>query len=234
MQPKFPELCTQSVCRELGVLTEWWTTRERPRPLAVGQLVWAYIPTVHPVPNALEVERSDLKSHTSLRAKLRPLTRGVPPRPDPPILALPRDEATFHLVSECKRRPAIVVALPTKSAPTGTSSKQRFTALIAPYYSADRTETRAGLPAEFVALVQRGKVPNMFWDYLPLKSTKGPSIVRWDRIQPVHVDDPTLDPQGYALHSDAVPIIQQWLQWHLTGRVETDSTLEYVLGFLNA
>jgi hypothetical protein len=63
------------------------------------------------------------------------------------------------------------------------------------------------------------------WDRLPQKANS--SILRLDHIQPIGTDQKAYKCTPFCLGSDGLKILDEWVQWLMTGCLQADGVLDY-------
>ena len=149
-----------------------------------------------------------------------------------PVAALPLREGESYLVQRGKVRPVVVVSTGGTAVPREVSGgSQRWqanrTLLVAPYYGADPGGTRGGWPAQFVTRIRHAEYPQYVWDQLPLG---GPaeSILRLDHLFPTGSDPAGFRVEPYCLHSDALDVIDSWVEWLVSDVLDEESMLTMI------
>lgn len=128
-----------------------------------------------------------------------------------------------------KKRPAVVIAAEGSQIPrelrTGVARWQTNpTILVAPYYGIDRGGKRSGWKREFVERIRRCEYPQYIWDSLPI-SDIGESVLRLDHLQPIGAHANAYDVTPYCMSADAMGVLDEWLQWLISGRLDTTGVL---------
>jgi hypothetical protein len=205
----------------------WWTEPDKKR-IERGRLIWAIIPyltsqTLRLIPEG----RSDPTDHSRVQCKIEPL---ITQRPKIPVAALPEDEGEVHLVHKAKRRPAIVLSTGgkslSKSLHTGSPGWQiAQMILVVPSYGSERSEKRTGWKPQFVERIKTCEYPQYFWDILPIPS-EGPSILRFDQLQPIGSHYSNYELTDFVLSEDALVIMGECLDWLFTGELESDGVID--------
>jgi hypothetical protein len=63
------------------------------------------------------------------------------------------------------------------------------------------------------------------WDKLPANANS--SILRLDHIQPMGMDQKAYKWTPFCLGCDALKILDEWVQWLMTGCLQSDGVLDY-------
>lgn len=128
-----------------------------------------------------------------------------------------------------KKRPALVLGLAEEvpAALRGGSSANWMTAptlLIAPYYGMEGGEKRAGWKPPLVDRIRRCEFPQYVWDKLPVDGAEF-SILRLDHLQPVGRHHDSYESTPFCLSQEALGIVDEWLQWMMTGGLDPQGVL---------
>lgn len=213
---------------------DWWL-EDSSHPIIRGRLLWAYLPHVDVVPVELIAEGrpgADPTDHTHAEIQLRQLRISAPGKlPILPIAGLPHYESERRLAYRAKRRPSLIVscggAPVDKSLRGGAQAKWTTapTILVAPFYGVEANGTRGGWGLTLVDRIKKCEYPQYFCDSLPPRYDSE-SILRLDHIQPLgnHHDSYELTP--FRLCDDAMLVLQEWLDWVVTGVLDEKSVLE--------
>ena len=213
---------------------EWWV-EDKSRTLRRGRLVWTVIPFAGQIPHELVPEGRD-ESREHEKAKVRLLQHHVSserPPPTLPVAALPRHPGEVYLAYKGKKRPALVLGEEPPSAAGALGKGSPMThrvspVLVAPYYGADQSGGRSGFPEEFVKRVRRGEYPQYMWDRLPIRSSTDASILRLDHLQPIGRSASVYEWTEFCLAEAALPVLDAWISWMLTGELAADTELGMV------
>lgn len=214
-----------------GAIEGWWSTCD-PLPLRKGQLVWAFVSHVDLTPYLLEpIGRADAREHGSADVQV---TRGrISSRAKNtklPVAALPQYDGEVWTVHRAKKRPCLVVACGWSDVPKQARGASKWqtapTLLVAPYYGADVSSTRVGFPELLLGRIQRCEYPQYMLDELPLRTRTTRSVLRFDHIQPVGNHHDSIEATGHCLGDDALILLDEWLDWVVSGEIEEKSTLE--------
>ncbi len=230
----FPEGSVQDL-----VGGEWWVKDENPSPKR-GMVILAYVPHVDQVPTQIKVigRADDPTCHDKAQVQFFPFNITAPQKKSVlPVAALPEYPGEIRLLYRAKKRPVLIVA---ESGPSvdhkliaGKPSWQTApTLLVAPYYGRDeRTGKRSGYSDALVERVQKCEYPQFFWEKLPLPGS-AESILRFDHTQPLGYDRKNFELTGYSLGKDAISLLDEWLNWLISGTVEEDGPLATVFEIL--
>lgn len=139
-----------------------------------------------------------------------------------PVAGLPLRDGEIFMVRRGKRRPAVIVALSgieVDGALTrgGASWQHRPAILVAPYYGAAASATRAGWNPKFIDRIQRGEYCQYAWDVLPIGDMPEGSILRFDHVFPIGADPANWSDSGHELTAEAMAVTDEWFSWHVTG-----------------
>lgn len=221
----YPEECAQSF-----VDGDWWVEAD-PKEVRRGQLLRAFVPHVSQIPMTLTVvDRAEARDHSRALHKLGPLRIQDRRQATPlPIAALPLSENEILTVYKAKVRPVVVVSVGGPEVPrhlrlgsVGWQSDPTF--IVAPYYGVPANGTRAGWPSAFVERIRRCEYPQYMWDRVPIGSTSE-SILRLDHLQPIGRHYNSYEVHDRALSESALRILDQWLDWHRCGTLDSASAL---------
>ncbi len=216
-----------------GVVGSQWWKHTTSGQVARGRLLWAFVPIVGLTPRTLEVEgRTSPTDHGAARFKLTEMrVRQQATAPKLPVAALPNYPGEAYAVYRAKRRPVLLVSTGGDDlAPEvrkGLGWQGAAMLLVAPYFGADPGGTRGGWPEEFVRRIRRGEYPQYSYDRLPLSGSKE-SILRLDQLQPIGRHHDSYERTEFTLSDEALEILDSWLVWLTTGRLDTGSTLSYM------
>jgi len=209
---------------------EWWIEKN-PRQIERGRLIWAYLPHIAQQPMILIPEgRPEPTEHNRALFSLEVFDIDHPPVPPKmPVAALPFYSEETRMVFRTKKRPALILcqggAIIEKGLRTGGAKKFAPTCLVAPYYGGDQSGRRAGFKDEFKALARRAAWPQFIWDMLPVASRTNESILRLDHLQPIPRERNAIQLTPFCLSRDAQIIVDEWLDWLMTGTFSEDSLL---------
>lgn len=212
----------------------WWI-EDNSSTIERGRLLWAFVPHVDQEPYVLIPEgRSNPREHASAIFRIEPSNiRRVNSRSKLPVSALPQFSGEIWAVYRAKKRPVLVVGQKGPDVPRSLrTGSARFrtapTFLVAPYYGCDRTGKRGSWRREFLKRVRRCHYPQYLWDILPISSTTKESILRLDHIQPLSTLYVAYELTPYRLSDDAMVLLEEYVDWLLTGTLGSDSILELV------
>lgn len=94
----------------------------------------------------------------------------------------------------------------------------------APFYGITKGVKRAGFHPEFIERIRRCEYPHYVWDILPLDHGEE-SLLRLDQIQPIGKHHDAINCTPHCLTQDALLLIDLWLNWLLTGSIDSGSIL---------
>ena len=229
VSPTYPEASVQNLTGP------WWETSVGGN-LTRGRLVRAIVPYPDMKPYRLvpEGRGEDSRQHTQANYRIEEFRTGEPtPGVSPlPVAGLPLRSGETYLVRRGKTRPAVVVALPGSHIAehlrrTGASWQHRPTALLAPFYGIEADGTRGGWNPEFVGRIQRAEYSQYVWDLLPVGGSESGSILRLDHLFPIGFDPSNWTPTEYRLRDDALRFLDEWVSWHVTGKLTVDGLLAF-------
>ena len=221
---EYPEDSIQSL------VGEWWLEDDS-LSVTRGRLIKAFVPHVSQEPRQLEViGRDDPEKHSSAAYEIKPLRVSAPIRVQGlPVAALPPYPGEVLTLHRAKVRPCLILSeggpdIP-KALRTGAARWQSAPALLcAPAYGVDRSGTRGGWRPEFVRRIRRCEYPQYVWDCLPIRGATE-SILRLDHAQPVGRHYNSFEATKFRLSDDALQLVDEWLQWLLTGSPPKDGVL---------
>lgn len=183
--------------------------------------------------------RSEPTVHETANYRIEPLSQRPPALPRLPVAGLPGYEGEVHAVFRAKRRPALVLSRGGDEIPaslrTGAARYQTHRALlVAPFYGADRDGRRGGWNPLFLERIRRGEYPQYLWDKLPVGAQVKESVLRLDHLQPLggHASAYTLT--DFVLDDEALDLVDEWLQWLLTGKLQSEGILSTIRDGLRA
>lgn len=220
-----------------GILgAPWWEPCKK-HPLQRGQLVWTWVPFPDKDPLCLIPEgRQTATQHDQVLVTVKRMTATMSaPKPHPPVAALPHHDGESYMLHRAKRRPAIVLTLggetPSKQAFPGASpANLRPKMLLAPYYGADKTDTRGGYPLRLIDRIQHAEYPQYFWDRLPVSPDMG-SILRLDHAF-AGDDSQLIEPTEWKLNEARCRLLAEWMHWLVSGEIAQETDLALVHGLL--
>jgi len=207
---------------------DWWIKCDT-GSISRGCLIYAYIQYYGQIPIELKAKRVDATNHTTATFEAKPLSAmGKPSMLEVlPVAPLPRlDGADCHLVHRAKKRPCLVLStierpLINPALTRGMSNYQTANFfLVAPSYGVEESK-RSGYRREFAERIKHAEYPQFFWDYLP-HSGGEESILRLDQIQPVADHYHSYSETGYRLNDKALLIVDIWLNWLMTGEMDSN------------
>lgn len=220
----YPDDSVQSVVGD-----SWWIQDDQ-RDLR-GRLLKAAVPHVDQQPLRLVPEgRTEAADHTKANYRLEQFHITQPARaPTLPVAALPQYPGENLLVYRTKVRPVLVISAGGPEIPrelrAGAARWQTApTMLVAPYYGADPGGTRGGFKPAFVERIRHAEYPQYAWDKLPLPGSHE-SILRLDHVQPVGRHHDAYERTPHRLTDDAMTLIDEWLLWLQTGKLDENGFL---------
>jgi hypothetical protein len=228
----YPDDCIQSL------VASWWQDTGETTPCQ-WRLAWAFVPHVDQQPYLLVPKsRTDDREHDRVECDITPCNVSSPPLYSRlPVAALPTNPGESLTVYRAKKRPVIIVAglgpeVP-KEVKTGYPNRHFAPAyLCIPSYGVDqKTGKRAGYPPAFISRVKACEYPQFFWDKLPVPGADE-SILRLDQLQPVGGHYQSLEMTQFRLGEEAIPVMEEWLQWHFTGKIQEDGLIAFWLEML--
>ncbi len=221
----YPEDCIQTL------VDPWWVTGE-PFPACRGQLIWVFVPHIDLQPLVLEpVGRTEPTDHMRANYTLKPLAvRDARRTPALPVAALPNFPSEVRSVYRAKKRPAVVLStgggdIPAALRRGGSRWQTAPTMTVPPYYGVAASGQRAGWHPELAKRIRRAEYSQYAWDILPVGDDPDGSVLRFDHVQPVGRHHESYEPTGHRLGEEALAIVDEWHQWHLTGLMDPEGDL---------
>jgi hypothetical protein len=96
--------------------------------------------------------------------------------------------------------------------------------LVAPYYGGDQDGSRGGWNPTFLERIRRVEYPQYMADRLPLGGVDE-SVLRLDHLQPVGRHHDAFELTPHRLSDMALVIVDEWLEWLRTGKLEAHQEL---------
>lgn len=228
---RYPEDSIQFYC------PPWWV-RTEDQQVRRGRLLWAFVPHVDQHPFVLISEgRSEATEHGSANYRFEPLRGSATPAGATlPVAGLPHYPGEVRVVLRAKKRPVLVLSTGGADVPKalriGSARYQTNpTILAAPYYGADQGGATGGWKPEFVARIRRCEYPQYMWDSLPIPG-RNESILRLDHMQPIGRHGESYEVTEFALHEDALVLVDEYLQWLLWDGFPPDGLLSDIRSVL--
>jgi len=228
MPTEYPEDSVQAF------VDNWWTEATSTE-VTRGRLIRALVlyPDQKPYRILPEGRGEDVADHSRARLKVEPFAFDKPSRGEGlPVAGLPLHPGESFLASRGKIRPCVVLS--TGGTPVeknlrrgGAGWQSAGTLLVAPYYGADPDGSRGGWNPEFVKRIRRAEYPQYMWDQLPLSGSTE-SILRFDHVFPIGQDPASYRVTDFVLSSQALRLIDDWLDWLFEGMVDSGSELAYL------
>jgi len=210
-------------------IDDWWI-RDSTFDLRRGRLLWAFIPYADQQPMILVPEgRSSPTDHSRANYRIEPLqSKKQHEHPKLPVAALPSYPGEIRAVYRAKERPVLIVGseppkVPKSDQAGGSAWQFHQVILVAPYYGAEFSGRTGGWNPEFVKRIQKCEYPQYMWDKLPERANS--SILRFDHIQPMGTDQKAYKWTAFCLGRDAMQILDEWMQWVMTGCLLEDGVL---------
>ncbi|HLM44605.1 MAG TPA: hypothetical protein VK458_12095 [Myxococcaceae bacterium] len=225
MTVEYPDDCLQSLAEP------WWEKTEK-ADLRRGRLLWSFIPHADQIPWALiPVGRSEPTDHHRGDYRIEQLrAKQTPTAPRLPVAALPQYPGEAYIAQRAKKRPALVLYERGGDIPPalrgGSSAKWMTnpTLLVAPYYGTEPNQKRGGWNPKLVERIRHCEFPQYLWDKLPIGGAEF-SILRFDHLQPIGHHHDTYEATSYCLSKGALELVDEWLQWLMTGRMSQEGIL---------
>ena len=215
-----------------GYYDPWWV-ESKDKTYSRGQLIYSFVPHVSQVPSRMVPEgRTDPEKHDRANYRIEPLHIGKKnDRSSLPVAAMGLNHNEIACVYKAKRRPMILLGIGgpevDKVHKIGAPKWQVLpTILAAPFYGADQDGTRAGFKPELVERIKRSEYPQYMWDMLPIGGAKE-SILRLDQLQPIGRHHGSIEFSGFCLSDKALEILDDWLDWVVSG-VLREGELSYL------
>ena len=231
--PTYPEASIQSV---VASASDWWV-KDPTYAYNRGRLVIAFLPHVSQVPIRLKVEgRKEPAEHELFLCRFEPLDIKKPtPKGTLPVAAAPEFPGEVRTAYLAKKRPALIVAEEGEAVPKklrlGKPAWQTApTLLVAPYYGTDEGAERAGFNPLFLDRVQKCEYSRFMLDRLPIGGSPGGSLLRIDHIQPIGSHHNSLEPTEWCLSDEALTTLDEWIWWHLEGKLEDGTNIAMARG----
>lgn len=223
----YPDICLQSLIQP----DSWWVS-DNAVSLQRGGLIQAFVPHIDQNPYTFEpIGRREADDHTTARVKVAPLKVDQPlKQTELPVAAMPLNGNEVWVAYRAKRRPCLVLGTSGIDVPRGvTRGKPNHatapTLLVAPFYGATAGAKRAGYNPEFIERVRRCEYPQFVWDHLPHPSGEE-SVLRLDQAQPIGTHHASYKHLNFRLHESALMIIDELLQWLVSGTLPADGWIE--------
>lgn len=226
---EFPEDSIQSIAGT----GDWWE-RDDSKELVRGKLVWAHVQFFDEIPLQLLPIRDDDHTHKTAVVKAEPLRANQRRQQYEalPVAALPRrDGADGFVVNRAKRRPCLILggAEPTQVLQRDSKGQPNWSiapfAIAVPYYSVAQAG-RAGYAPRLVELIRHARYRQFFYDRLPLGGSDE-SILRFDQAFPLSHNAQSHADAGYRLSQSALALVDEWLDWFITGRMPGQDLGDY-------
>ena len=210
--------------------SDWWVP-DADHKIRRGSLIFAFVPHVDQLPYTVEpVGRRQPDQHTAAEVKIAPLrTRKARKTSNLPVAAMPLHAGEVWAAYRAKKRPCLVVGCGSSDVDRKLvrGSPKRATAptvLVVPCYGVDQGSKRAGYNPVFVERVRHCEYPQFFWDRLPVSGPEE-SILRFDHLQPIGTHYNSYEFSGYALGSDALDVVDEYVRWLFWCMVSPESLL---------
>lgn len=204
------------------------------KTLCRGRMIQAVLPHAMPEQAWLEVEgRQSPTDHTkalySVKSPLRFADAKNAARRGEglPVAALSQYQNEVYLVQRAKVRWALVMGVEIPEIPKAlrqgeTSRWTQPTIVVAPSYGTGEGKSAPG--PEFLKRIRRCEYPNYFFLSIPGQTQH--SVVRLDQMQPIGRHYQNYRISEYRLSDDVLLVLDQWMQWLLSGAIAEDELLE--------
>lgn len=207
-------------------------------PLAFesGQLCWAPVPSIEPIPRILDIQRNQVEEHEEIRFELRLANReGDFKKRDRslPIKYLNLYSHEELLAQKAKRRPVIILTDKVDCYPEiaellktkGKKHQQQESLFVIPCYSIQKELYGTGYIQEIVARVECLLYRQFF--FIPKAPGFDESIARFDRIMPVVGKSPAvIQPSNVRLSKDVFNLFLSMFIFCISGK--TNENLETI------
>ncbi|MGD2015283.1 MAG: hypothetical protein PVG84_16140 [Desulfobacterales bacterium] len=236
MTQTYPDDCVQGI---IEPEKSWWVECEGHENRR-GRLVWAFIPHVGQMPCTLiPVERGDDPTqHKVAKVRIEPTDiKSLVRYPKLPIPSLPHRKNEVRTVYLAKKRPALIISgggpWIQKELIKDKPNWQTYpSVIVAPYYGAGESGYRSGYNPVFMTRVRHCEYPQFVWDKLPIGSGPKESIMRLDHMQPIPRNQNSIEFTSHCLRESALLILDEWIEWLITGNLEKDGSLCETRDFL--
>jgi hypothetical protein len=197
-----------------------------------GQFCWIVTPVIKPIPQILDVERSDPEEHDDVKFTLRNANLPGDFRAADRTLPIKRLNLRAHeelLIQRAKKRPGIIISdrLDNFSEITailraqGKKHLQEDSLFVIPCYGIETLDNPFGFPSEMVIRIRCLLYRQFF--YLPASSHTGESIARFDRVQVVvGKDRSAIEPLGLCLSEDVFTLFLSLFFYCISGVEDSD------------
>lgn len=202
-----------------------------------GQFCWVVVPYISPIPQILDVERSDPEEHDEVRFKLRNANRSndfCKIDRNLPIKNLNLRSNEELLTQRAKKRPGIILSAEIDTFSDvekllrrkGKKHLQEDCMFVVPCYGIETPDKGSGFPSEMVSRIRCCLYRQFF--YCPAYPLlPGEHIARFDRVQVVIGKDPaSIEPLEFALAPEPFDIFLAMFLFCISG--EEDGDLEAV------
>ena len=233
MIPTYPDSLIQSF------YSDWWIEDDS-KECCRGRLLKAYVPYVDQVPYMLVPKgRKKATIHTLAECEIKPVNaNNIPKETKLPVAGITTHGNEVKSIYRAKKRPVLILAEAgskvEKKLRQGQASYQTApTHIVAPYYGVDKDGSRGGYKDEFVERIQLLEYWQFFYDKLPLPQVNA-SILRVDHMQPIGAEGQSYEILPYRLSDDAMKLMDEWLNWAITGILKYDEDAGDILGLIRA
>lgn len=214
----------------------WWEKTEN-KQLLPGRLIWAFIPHVDVLPKSLISTgraKDEETNHSKASYEITDLRINNPfQKAALPAAILPYYRGECYTVYRSKKRPVLLISDGGPEIPTKLRSSMKPswhtnpTILIAPYYGVLKKGVSKWYEP-FVDRIKKCEYPQYIWDTLPIPSDTESSILRLDHMQPIGKHYNSYELTDYVLKQDVIDLINEWIDWLITGEVDEDSILNEI------
>jgi len=210
---------------------EFYTTID-PGQYKQGQLCWIATPAIKPIPQILDVERSDPEEHEEVKFILRNANQPGDFRAADRTLPIKHLDLRAHeelLIQRAKKRPGVIISdsldnfseITSLLRTRGKKHLQEDSLFVIPCYGIETLDDPFGFPPEMVIRIRCLLYRQYF--YLPASSPLGDSIARFDRIQVVvGKDRSAIEPVGLCLSEDVFNLFLSLFFYCISGVEDSD------------
>jgi len=233
--PSYPEDSLQHY------VDSWWES-DGSKTLEKGRLIRGFVHHVDEQPRRLiPIGRAeDATEHSRALVQVEVFRKSTYKKTSGlPVAAFPLREGEEYFVFRGKvNRPMLILAAPGEGVPDelrrGAARYQTApTLLVAPYYGVDRSGKRGGWSPAFVDRIRHIEYPQYMWDALPTPGAEE-SILRLDHVLAVGRSPEAYDITPHRLTEKARGILDEWLCWIFTGKLDDGGPISYLRTELRA
>ncbi|MCI5219390.1 MAG: hypothetical protein D3914_09415 [Candidatus Electrothrix sp. LOE2] len=214
----------------------WWEKTNEKQP-SFGRLIWAFVPHVDIIPKSLLPTgraEEEASNHSKVSYEIADLRINSHFQKNSlPAAILPCYQGECYTIHRSKKRPVLLISDGGPDIPKQLRSSMKPswhtnpTLLVAPYYGVLKKGFSKWYEP-FVERIKRCEYPQYLWDTLPIPSDTESSILRFDHIQPIGKHNDSYELTEYTLKEDVVYLLNEWIDWLITGEVDRDSVLNEI------